>query len=91
MEHTYWGPRYNDDQIKQILDRADVAYYQLDNIEEMTATLLANEFIIGWFSKQCRPNDGGEDRGQLCGREKQRDSTVWARHHVGQLVRLTMA
>lgn len=48
-EHLYWGPEYDNDEFAGILkDRGLVGAY-IENIEEETAKLLAQNKIVGWF------------------------------------------
>jgi carbamoyltransferase len=49
MEHVFWGPAYDDDEIEGLLRRAKVSYRRLENIPEETAALLERDLIIGWF------------------------------------------
>lgn len=49
MSHAFYGPEYNDDEIEKFLQWAKVPYRKLDNIAEETATILADNKIIGWF------------------------------------------
>lgn len=49
MEDVYLGPEYSDKEIEKFLTWAKVPYYKSDNISEDTASLLAQDQIIGWF------------------------------------------
>jgi len=49
MEHAFWGPAYDDNEIEALLRRAKVSYRRLQNIPEETAALLEGDLIIGWF------------------------------------------
>jgi carbamoyltransferase len=49
MDHVFWGPAYDDDEIEALLRRAKVSYRRLENIPEETAQLLECDQIIGWF------------------------------------------
>jgi carbamoyltransferase len=49
MDHTYWGPAYNDNEIEQFLKWTKVPYKRMDNVAEETAQLLAKNKIIGWY------------------------------------------
>lgn len=49
MDHVFWGPAYDDDEIEALLRRAKVSYRRLDNLPEETAGLLECDRIIGWF------------------------------------------
>lgn len=48
MDHAYWGPEYTDEQIENFLQWTKTKYKKLENIAEETATLLAEDKIIGW-------------------------------------------
>lgn len=48
-EHLYWGPEYGNDEIAAMLkDRGLVGKY-VENIEDETANLFAQNKIVGWF------------------------------------------
>jgi carbamoyltransferase len=49
MEHAYWGPDYNDEEIARFLDWAKVPYRRMQNVAEETADLLVQDKVIGWF------------------------------------------
>lgn len=49
MDHAYWGPEYNDEEIKAFLDWTKTPYRKLENVAEETAELLAQDKIIGWY------------------------------------------
>ncbi|MEJ7685323.1 MAG: carbamoyltransferase C-terminal domain-containing protein [Segetibacter sp.] len=49
MDHAYWGPEYNDEEIEKFLKWTKTKYYKLDNIAEETAEILSKDKIIGWF------------------------------------------
>ena len=49
MDHAYWGPAYDEDQIKAALDDAGLSYSRHDDIHERTAKLLTEGKIVGWF------------------------------------------
>jgi carbamoyltransferase len=49
MDHAYWGPQYSDNEIEHFLKWAKVPYHKMDDVAEETASLLANNKIIGWF------------------------------------------
>lgn len=49
MEHAYWGPDYNDEEIARFLDWAKVPYRRMHDVAAETADLLAQDKIIGWF------------------------------------------
>ncbi len=48
MDNPYLGPEYTDDQIKTVLDLNNVKYSYHENIEEVTAKLIAEGYILGW-------------------------------------------
>jgi len=49
MEHAYWGPGYSDDEIEAFLKQAKLAYRKVDDIASVTADLLAENKVVGWF------------------------------------------
>jgi carbamoyltransferase len=51
MQGAYLGPEFTNEEIKQFLDKNDIAYEQLseDNIPERVANLIAQENVIGWY------------------------------------------
>ncbi len=49
MEHAFWGPDYSDKEIENILMSENIPYKKLKNIEEVTAKLISEGNIIGWF------------------------------------------
>ncbi len=49
MDHAYWGPEYNDEEIKTFLDWTKTSYRQMENVAVETAELLAQDKIIGWY------------------------------------------
>ncbi len=51
MPHTFWGPEFTNEIIKDILDSYSnkIRYMYYENIESYTAKLLAEFKIIGWF------------------------------------------
>ncbi len=49
MDHAYLGPAFGDEEIEAFLQRSRTPYTRLDDIAGVTATLLADEKIIGWF------------------------------------------
>jgi len=50
VRHVYWGPRYDSDGIKKALrDCPRVKWSKESNIEEITAGLLEEGKIVGWF------------------------------------------
>jgi len=49
MPHAYWGPDYTDEEIEKFLKWAKVPHRKLENIAGETASMLADDKIIGWF------------------------------------------
>lgn len=51
FKHAYWGPEYTNDQIRIYLRSMNVAFKELSEVEivEMTARLIADQKVIGWF------------------------------------------
>jgi carbamoyltransferase len=49
MDHVYWGPGYEDDMIENFLKWTKVPYRKMKNVAEETATVLAEDKVIGWF------------------------------------------
>ncbi|WP_457941557.1 carbamoyltransferase [Olivibacter sp. SA151] len=49
MQDVYLGPSYSDSDIQRILERNKIPYIKMHDIVEETATLLAQDKIIGWF------------------------------------------
>jgi carbamoyltransferase len=49
MDHAYWGPEFNDDEIEKFLRWSQLPYRKLNDISVDTAKLLANDKVIGWF------------------------------------------
>ena len=49
MDNAYLGPEYSESEIKSVLDRNNLKYSYHENIEEVTAKLIADGYIIGWF------------------------------------------
>lgn len=49
MTHAYWGPEYSDAEIEKFLQWIKVPYTRMDDVAEETASLLADNKIIGWF------------------------------------------
>ncbi len=47
--HDYWGPSYKNEEIEKMLELAKVPYTKHDDIEAVTAKLIADNKIIGWF------------------------------------------
>lgn len=49
MAHDYWGPGYSNNEIKKVLKNSLLSYRQHDNIEVVTADLIARGNIVAWF------------------------------------------
>ncbi len=52
MKHALWGPSFDDQQIKAVLDQAEATYETIENEEELlerTAKLIADGKVVGWF------------------------------------------
>jgi len=49
MDNAYWGPEFNNDEIKKILDECHLKYDYYDDVEGETAKLLSEGKIVGWF------------------------------------------
>lgn len=49
MEHDYWGPEFSNDEIEGYLKDSLLPYERHEDIEAVTARLIADGKIIGWF------------------------------------------
>lgn len=49
MDHAYWGPGYEDEEIEAFLRRSRLRYQRVDNVAREAARVLAQDKIIGWF------------------------------------------
>lgn len=49
MRHAFWGPGYNDREIRAALKAAKVSYHKVKNIARSAAECLAKGNIVGWF------------------------------------------
>ncbi|NIQ13741.1 MAG: carbamoyl transferase, partial [Candidatus Dadabacteria bacterium] len=49
MRHNYYGPDFSNQEIRKALDGYKLTYRYVKNIEKVTAALLAEGKIIGWF------------------------------------------
>jgi len=49
LAHDYWGPGFSDEEIKEALDDALVAYERLENPEAEAAKAIASGQVIAWF------------------------------------------
>jgi carbamoyltransferase len=48
FDHAYWGPDYNDNDIRSVLRFARANYREVDPVEAAASAILENK-IIGWF------------------------------------------
>ncbi len=49
MEHVYYGPGFEDQEIEALLQWSHLDYEPLDDVAERTAELLAANRVVGWF------------------------------------------
>lgn len=49
MEHAYWGPAFEDEEIERFLQWTKVPYRRLDDVAKETAAILAQDKVIGWY------------------------------------------
>jgi carbamoyltransferase len=49
MDHAYYGPEYDDDEIEAFLQRGKLRYRHLRDVAGQTADILARDKIVGWF------------------------------------------
>jgi len=49
MKHAYYGPEYTNDEIELILKQTNTKYEYHEDIERVSAELIAKGNIIGWF------------------------------------------
>jgi carbamoyltransferase len=49
MDHAYWGPAYNDEDVENFLKWTKVPYRKLENVAKETAQILAQDKVIGWY------------------------------------------
>lgn len=49
MEHAYWGPEYTNEEIEKVLKEKGIEYEYHEEIEKISAELIAKGNIIGWF------------------------------------------
>jgi len=51
MEHAFWGPEFSDAEIRQVLERHDLAYRELDEdtLVRQTARHIADGKVVGWY------------------------------------------
>src|SRR5258708_4883560 len=48
MDHAYWGPAFEDEEIEKFLKWTKVPYTKLDDVAGKTAAILAQDKVIGW-------------------------------------------
>ncbi len=49
IEHAYWGPSFDNDTIEKILIQHKISFEKVENLASITAQLLYENKIIGWF------------------------------------------
>lgn len=49
MNHAYWGPSYEDEDIEKFLNWVKVPYTKMEDVAEETAQILSENKIIGWY------------------------------------------
>ncbi len=49
LESPYLGPGFTDDEIRQVLEKADVNFERLDDVPTVTCQLIESGAVIGWF------------------------------------------
>lgn len=49
MTNVYWGPEYDTDDIRQLLDTNKVSYAEPDHLERQVAEMIADGALVGWF------------------------------------------
>ncbi|HKO24866.1 MAG TPA: carbamoyltransferase N-terminal domain-containing protein, partial [Chloroflexota bacterium] len=49
MDHAFLGPAYGDEEIEQFLRWSRLPYRRLAGVADETATLLAQDKVVGWF------------------------------------------
>jgi carbamoyltransferase len=52
MEHAYLGPSYSDAQVARVLTDARVEHVETEHVERISARLLSEGFVLGWFQGQ---------------------------------------
>ena len=48
-KHNYYGPEYNNVEIKNILDKYKLNHNYINNIEEVVAAKISKGVLVGWF------------------------------------------
>ena len=49
MRDAHLGPEYSNEEIRSALDDARISYVESNDVERVTARMLADGFIVGWF------------------------------------------
>ncbi|MDQ2049776.1 carbamoyltransferase C-terminal domain-containing protein [Natronolimnohabitans sp. A-GB9] len=49
MTDVYWGPEYETDEIRSLLETNKVEYAEPDDLERRVAELIADGALVGWF------------------------------------------
>ncbi|MFP8889898.1 carbamoyltransferase [Natrialbaceae archaeon A-CW2] len=49
MSDVYFGPQYENDHIRQLLETNKIAYTEPDDLERQVAELIADGALVGWF------------------------------------------
>ena len=49
MENPFVGPEYSDGEMVEALEKAGLPYTRVENIEEVTASLVAEGNVVAWF------------------------------------------
>lgn len=52
MTHAYLGPAFSDDEIEALLQQARLPYRRSSALADDTATLLAQDKVVGWFQQR---------------------------------------
>lgn len=64
LEHLYYGPQYDDAEIRRLLDERGLAYHYVADPARAAAAYLAADRIVGWF--QGRMEAGPRALGNRC-------------------------
>lgn len=49
LEHNYWGPEFNNEEIKEAIEKYKLKATRVADVEKYAAKLIADGNIIGWF------------------------------------------
>lgn len=49
ISDVYWGPSFDDEEIRSILDDRGISYVYNPNPEQEVAAYLARNYVVGWF------------------------------------------